>query len=178
MVLDVSTRRNLELVETIRGKEKKGSLLWLLDKTNTAMGGRLLKKWVQQPLINVEAIEKRLNGVEELFNNPLLMDELQGLLRKVYDLERLMGRISFGTANARDLLSLKQSLSVLPYIQEILSSCQSPIMREFYSELDLLKDVYELIEQSINENPPITIKEGSIIKDGYNSQLDKYRQAM
>ena len=178
MVLDIATRRNLELVETMRGKEKKGSLLWLLDKTNTAMGGRLLKKWIQQPLINVEAINKRLNGVEELFNNPLLMDELQELLKKVYDLERLMGRISFGTANARDLLSLKQSISVLPSIKKLLGSCKSEILQEFYNELDLLEDIYDLIEKSINENPPLTIKEGSIIKDGYDIQLDKYRQAM
>lgn len=178
MVLDAATRRNLELVETMRGKEKKGSLLWLLDKTNTAMGGRLLKKWVQQPLIDVEAINKRLSGVEELFNNSLLMDELQELLRKVYDLERLIGRISFGTANARDLLSLKQSIGVLPSIKKLLSSCKSEILQEFYNELDLLEDVYDLIDKSIDENPPLTIKEGSIIKDGYNAQLDKYREAM
>jgi len=178
MVLDASTRRNLELTETIRGKEKKGSLLWLLDKTNTAMGGRLLKKWIQQPLIDVESIEKRLGGVEELFNNSLLMDELQELLKKVYDLERLASRISLGTANARDLLSLKQSLSVLPDIKSALKSSQSMILKELYKDLDLLEDIHKLIEESINENPPLTIKEGSIIKDGYNPQLDKYREAM
>jgi DNA mismatch repair protein MutS len=178
MVLDASTRRNLELTETIRTKTKKGSLLWLLDKTNTAMGGRLIRQWIQQPLTKSHLINMRLDGVEELTKNPIAMEELKETLRNIYDLERLIGRISYGNANARDLISLKQSLVMLPAIKKILAGFSSEILKGFYEKFDLLQDVYQLIESSIDDNPPVTIKDGFIIKDGYNEQLDKYRQAM
>lgn len=178
MLLDPATRRNLELTETIRSKSKKGSLLWLLDKTNTAMGGRVIRQWIQQPLINSSLIIERLDGVEELYNNPVAMEELRLNLRKIYDLERLISRISYGNANARDLISLKQSLAMLPDIKQVLAQFKSNILSSFYEELDTLEDIYELIEVSIAENPPATLREGSIIKDGYNEQLDKYRLAM
>lgn len=178
MLLDVATRRNLELTETIRSKSKKGSLLWLLDKTNTAMGGRVIRQWIQQPLIDSSLIIERLDGVEELYNSPVSMEELRLNLRKIYDLERLISRISYGNANARDLISLKQSLAMLPDIKQVLAQFKSNILSSFYKELDTLEDIYELIEVSIAENPPATLREGSIIKDGYNEQLDKYRLAM
>ncbi|NLI60832.1 MAG: DNA mismatch repair protein MutS [Clostridiales bacterium] len=178
MVLDISTRRNLELTETIRGKSKKGSLLWLLDKSNTAMGGRLLRQWIQQPLTKSNQIMDRLDGVEELVENPIAMEELKDKLKKIYDLERLVGRVAYGNANARDLISLKQSLAVLPTIKNVLADFKSRILSGFYANLDLLEDIFELIDCSIDENPPITLRDGSIIKDGFNEQLDKYRLAM
>lgn len=178
MILDAATRRNLELTETIRGKERKGSLLWLLDKTCTAMGGRLIRKWIQQPLIKKEEIEYRLDGVEELYNNAVLLDDLCSMLKRVYDLERLMARISYGTANARDLLALKQSVKNLPEIKKLLEPCKSAILKDAHVNLDTLEDIYNLIEESIAEDPPPTIKEGNIIKDGYDAQLDRYRRAM
>lgn len=178
MILDTATRCNLELTETIRGKTKKGSLLWLLDKTNTAMGGRLIKQWIQQPLINPVKINKRLDGVEELVKNPIAMEELRIGLNQIYDLERLMGRISYGNANARDLISLKQSLAILPTLKDTISKFDSVILQESYENFDLLQDIFELIEKSIDDNPPVTIKEGSIIKNGYSEKLDKYRHAM
>jgi len=178
MILDSATRRNLELTETIRDKNKRGSLLWLLDKTNTAMGGRLLRKWVQQPLLCKAEIDERLDAVEELMGNSVMMQELRELLQQIYDIERLMGRISYGNANARDLLSLKQSLRVLPSIKQLLSQCRSKLLTSLYQDLDLLQDIYDLIEASISEEAPVTVKEGSIIKDGYNEQLDRYREAI
>lgn len=178
MVLDTTTRRNLELTETIRSKSKKGSLLWLLDKTNTAMGGRLLRQWVQQPLINKNQIEERLNAIEELIENASWMDELNEYLRNVYDMERLSSRISYGNANARDLLSLKQSIEFLPNIKDILSKSKSSALRDFYITFDILDDIYDLIDKSIDDNPPVTIKDGNIIKANYNSELDEYRTAM
>lgn len=178
MVLDISTRRNLELTETLRGKTKKGSLLWLLDRTNTAMGSRLIRQWIQQPLTESQLIIDRLDAVEELSQNPIAMEELRLNLRKVYDLERLMGRIAYGNANARDLISLKQSLAMLPAIKEVLAGFKSNILKNSYEDFDLLQDVHELIEISIDDNPPITVKDGSIIKDGYNEELDRYRQGM
>jgi DNA mismatch repair protein MutS len=178
MVLDAATRVNLELTETIRSKTKKGSLLWLLDKTNTAMGGRLIRQWVQQPLIDSHLINQRLDAVEELCENPIAMEGLRQHLRMIYDLERLMGRISYGSANARDLISLKQSITVLPMIEEIIAGLESDIFKDSHRSFDLLQDVFVLIENAINENPPITIRDGSIIKDGYNEELDKYREAM
>lgn len=178
MILDFHTRRNLELVETMRSKQKKGSLLWLLDKTNTAMGGRLLKKWIQQPLTNPKKINKRLDAIEELTQNFFLMDELKGHLNLVYDLERLASKVCYGSVNARDLISLKESVKVLPDIKELLSKCTSDLLREIYEDLDPLEDIYSLIFESIIDNPPITIKEGNIIKDNFNAQLDHYRKAL
>lgn len=178
MVLDSTTRRNLELTETLRDKNKKGSLLWLLDKTSTAMGGRLLHKWIQQPLINKQEIDHRLKAVEELTNNPTLLEKLKEQLRKVYDLERLMGKISYATANARDLLALKQSISVLPTIKKLLCVCDSYELKTAYMQIDTLDDIHQLIDQSIVDAPPISVREGNLIKESYNEQLDLYRQAM
>ena len=165
MVLDAVTRANLELTETIRSKARKGSLLWLLDKTNTAMGGRLIRQWIQQPLIDSHLINQRLDAVEELCENPIAMEDLRQHLRMIYDLERLMGRISYGSANARDLISLKQSIAVLPTVEEIIEGFQSDIFKVFHKDFDLLQDIFVLIENAIDENPPITIRDGSIIKD-------------
>lgn len=178
MVLDASTRRNLELTETIRGKGKKGSLLWLLDKTNTAMGGRLIRQWVQQPLIDKKLIEERQDAIEELIHNPILMEDIKDKLQNVYDLERLISRISFGNANARDMLSLKQSFETLPFIKELVGQCSNHLFRSFYQSMDLLEDIYALLENSIYEAPPLSLKEGNIIKTGYNEALDNYRLAM
>ncbi|HHY82808.1 MAG TPA: DNA mismatch repair protein MutS [Clostridiales bacterium] len=178
MVLDATARRNLELTETIRGKNKKGSLLWLLDKTSTAMGGRLLRQWVQQPLINKADIENRLDAVDELLNNSLKADEIRDLLKDIYDLERLGGRIVYGNANARDMLSLKESLKVLPAVKELLSGFKSRMLSEFYAQIDTLEDIYNLLEQSIYEDPPVSLKEGYLIKSGWNEELDQYRLAM
>lgn len=178
MVLDATARRNLELTETIRDKGKKGSLLWLLDKTKTAMGGRMLRQWVQQPLIHKTAIEDRLDAVEELINKPFIMDELRDCLNKVYDLERLASRVAVGSANARDMLSLKQSLAILPEVRAILAQCKSRLLADFHTRMDILEDIHLLLEQSIFEDPPILLKEGNLIKPGWNERLDHYRSAM
>ncbi|EOD01047.1 DNA mismatch repair protein MutS [Caldisalinibacter kiritimatiensis] len=177
MMMDISTRRNLELTETIRGKSKKGSLLWLLDKTSTAMGGRLLKRWIEEPLIDSSEINKRLDAVDELTNNLLLMDEIKGLLDKVYDIERLMGKVVYGSCNARDLISLKNSISVLPSLKSSLSIVNSQVLNHIHNELDTLEDIHKLIDASILDDPPVTIKEGGIIKSGYNIELDELREA-
>ena len=178
MILDAAARRNLELTETIRGKGKKGSVLWLLDKTNTAMGGRMFRQWVQQPLIRKAAIEERLDAVEELGSNPLWMEEIKEQLGKVYDLERLASRIIFGNANARDMLSLKNSLEILPAVKDFLSQCKSRLLTDFHERMDVLEDIHELLEKSIFEEPPISTREGNLIKTGWNETLDHYRLAM
>jgi DNA mismatch repair protein MutS len=177
MLLDTSTRRNLELVETLRTKERKGSLIWLLDKTQTAMGGRMLRRWVEQPLIDPVDINIRLDGVEELKKDILLVGTVKEHLSKVYDLERLLGRIALGTANARDLVALKQSLEVLPGIKEALKQCRSQILTEIRDRMDPLRDVYDRIEASIHPDPPAGIREGGIIRDGYDQQIDMLRKA-
>ena len=177
MVLDINARRHLELTEKMRDKNKKGTLLWVLDKTSTSMGGRLLKRWINNPLLSVEIINERLHAVEELKNNLILRDELKEALKKVYDIERLIGKIAFGNANARDMISLKISLSMLPEIKQILSTTNSKMLSNLYKNLDELDDVFKLIELSIVEEPPITITEGGIIKLGYNEDVDKYRKA-
>lgn len=178
MVLDFYTRRNLELVETMRSKQKKGSLLWLMDKTNTAMGGRLIKNWVQQPLTSKSEIDKRLDAVDELTQNQYLMEQLKENLSLVYDLERLMGKICYGNANARDLISLRESVKILPEIKSLLGNCSSELLHGIHNDLDSLEDIYSLIDRSIIDNPPVTIKEGNIIKDGFDEQLTKYRKAL
>ena len=166
--MDINTKRNLELTENIRTKEKKYSLLWLLDKTKTAMGSRKLKNYILNPLVNKEKIEYRYNVVETLINEFILKEELRELLNSVYDLERLSGRIAFGTANARDLLQLKTSLEVLPDINKILKNIK-------YKEINEFKDLHDLLEKSIYEDAPITLKEGYLIKEGYNSELDELK---
>ncbi|TCK98002.1 DNA mismatch repair protein MutS [Natranaerovirga hydrolytica] len=177
MMLDSFTRRNLELVETLRDKQRVGSLIHVLDKTKTAMGARLLRKWIEQPLLDIESINHRLNTVEILKNQPLLREELRELLQPVYDLERLMGRISYQTANPRDLIAFKQSIEVLPAIEQLIKEVDEQLCHTIYKEMDLLEDVKDLIEASIIEDPPITIKEGHIIKLGYNEGVDTLRKA-
>ncbi len=177
MILDASSRRNLELTETMREKSKKGSLLWVLDKTMTSMGGRLLRKWIEQPLINHGDISLRLNAVEELKNKFMARVEARELLKRVYDIERLMGKVILGSVNCRDLIALKNSMSQIPYIKEILNGFETEYISSCYEQLDSLEDVCNLIDISIIDDPPVTIKEGGIIKDGYNSEVDKLRSA-
>ena len=177
MLIDSSSRRNLELLETLREKNKKGSLLWVLDKTKTAMGSRLMRNWIEQPLIDKKLINFRLDAVAELKNNPMFREEIRELLIPVYDLERLMGRISYGTANPRDLIAFKKSLEMMPYIKNILNSAESTLLNNLYGSMDELQDIYELIDKSIDDEPPITIKEGNIIKNGFNQEVDKLRCA-
>ncbi len=178
MFIDKSTRRNLELTETIRDKSKKGSLFWVLDKTNTAMGARNLRKWIEAPLRNVDEIQGRLDAVEELKDHVTVRKELKELLKKVYDLERLAGRISYGNANPRDLIALKTSLETLPKIQIILDSLKQSVFQKILQDIDLLEEAKNLIEQSIVEEPPATVKEGFIIKDGYDKKLDELRETI
>lgn len=177
MQLDSNARRNLEITETIRDKSKKGSLLWVLDKTKTPMGGRMLKKWVENPLINIEEITYRLDSVEELKNNVIKQDILIEYLNKIYDIERLVTKIVYGNVNARELVSLKNSLEFLPNIKQELSTYNSKYLIYLYNKLDSSKDLFELIDKAIIEDPPITIKEGGIIKAGYSQELDEYRRA-
>ncbi len=177
MVIDSSSRRNLELVETLREKQKRGSLLWVLDKTKTAMGARTLRGYVEQPLIQKEEIERRLQAVEELNSQMITREELREYLSPVYDLERLIGRISYQTANPRDLIAFKTSLGMLPHLKTLLMDFQSPLLQEIQNDLDVLPDLYELIESSVLEEPPVTIREGNIIKDGYHEEVDRFRKA-
>lgn len=175
MILDSSTRRNLELSETMREKSRKGSLLGVLDKTVTSMGGRLIRKWIEQPLIDVNKINERLHSIDELKNNLLLREEIRINLKKVYDIERLSSRIIYGNINGKDLIALKNSLSVLPQLKEYLAQFDSELCEKLYDRLDLLSDIFALIEESIIEEPPITVKEGGIIKSGYNEDVDRLR---
>ena len=178
MVLDVNTRRNLELVETMRDKSKAGSLLGVIDHTVTAMGGRRLKKWLEQPLLEVDKIEDRLDAVEEIKNNILSKEDLKDLLDQVYDIERLMGKVIYGSANARDLISLKNSLVVLPEIKDLLAEFDAAKLADLRTTLDKLEDVSGLIDKAIQEEPPTTLTEGGIIKYGYDDQLDELLDAM
>ncbi|AUS96559.1 DNA mismatch repair protein MutS [Clostridium thermosuccinogenes] len=177
MILDASTRRNLELTETMREKSRRGTLLWVLDKTVTSMGGRLLRKWIEQPLINIADINERLDAVDELKQKFMLRMELRELLKRVYDIERLMGKIILGNVNCRDLVALKNSIGQVPHIKNILKDCTMPLNVKIFERMDTLEDVYELIDSSIIDDPPITIKEGGIIKPGYNPEVDRLRKA-
>ncbi len=177
MMLDSSTRRNLELCETLREKQKRGSLLWVLDKTRTAMGARTLRKYVEQPLIDREQIERRLDAVEELKEQAISREEIREYLNPIYDLERLITRITYGTANPRDLTAFGSSLKMLPPIHYLLDEMQSPLLRELCQELDPLEDLCSLIERSIVEDPPLAMKEGNIIREGYNEEVDTLRRA-
>lgn len=177
MMIDTSTRRNLELVETLREKQKRGSLLWVLDRTRTAMGARLLRTFIEQPLIVKGEIERRQEAVEELNMNYISREEIREYLNSVYDLERLMGRISYRTANPRDLLAFKNSLSMLPHIKQILNEFSGSLLKSINEDLDLLEDLWDLVERAICEEPPITVREGNIIKDGYHEEVDRYRHA-
>ena len=178
MILDSSTRRNLELTETLRDKEKRGSLLWVLDKTKTAMGARLLRNYIEQPLIRKEMIEERLDAISELNAEAINREELREYLNPIYDLERLMTRISLRTANPRDLISFKTSLSYLPYIRQLLVNYRDEgMLHQIYEELDGLEDIHQLLEDSIIDDPPIQVKEGGIIKDGFLEQIDELKRA-
>ncbi len=177
MILDSSTRRNLELTETLRDKEKRGSLLWVLDKTKTAMGARLLRTYIEQPLIRKERIEERLDAIEQLNREAINREELREYLNPIYDLERLMTRISLKTANPRDLISFKTSLSYLPYIRQLLAGYPTGLLHQIYEDLDGLEDIHQLLEDSIIEDPPLQIKEGGIIKDGYLEHIDELKHA-
>ncbi len=177
MVLDGSSMRNLELVETLREKEKRGSLFWVLDKTRTAMGARMLRTWIEQPLLDVNAIQARLDAIEALNKNEITCAEIREYLNPVYDLERLAARISYKSANPRDLVALKGSLQMLPHIKSQLTELDADRFRGFLDSFDTLSDLYELIDVSIIDDPPLVMKEGGIIRDGYNEDVDEYRRA-
>lgn len=177
MLIDSSSRRNLELCETLREKQKKGSLLWVLDKTRTAMGARTLRKYVEQPLIDKEMIIKRLDAVEELKKEAIAREEIREYLSPVYDMERLVGKISYQSANPRDLIAFKSSLSMLPHIKYILNDFKAPLLQELCGQIDPLEDLCSLIEKAIIDDPPLAMKEGGIIKDGYHAEVDKLRKA-
>ena len=177
MIIDTSTRRNLELVETMREKQKRGTLLWVLDKTKTAMGARLLRTWIEQPLIHKDEIIRRQDVVEELNMNYISREEICEYLNPVYDLERLIGRISYKTANPRDLIAFKTSLEMLPHIRRILAEFNSAILKELAGDLDPLEDLYALISRAIEDDPPITVREGGMIKEGFSEEADRLRQA-
>ena len=177
MSLNCTARRNLELTEKMNDKSKKGTLLWVLDKTYTSMGGRLLRKWINEPLIDVTEINKRLNAVEELKDNLIFRGDIIDCLRRIYDIERLVGKIAYGNTNARDMISLKNSLKQLPYLKKILATSKSELLQNQYLSLDELEDIHDLIENAIIEDPPITITEGGIIKLGYNEEVDELKNA-
>lgn len=177
MALDINSRRNLELTERIKDKSKKGTLLWVLDKTETSMGGRLIRRWINDPLVNVDDINARLDAVEEIKNDLLLSDRIVESLKSIYDIERLAGKISYGTVNARDLISLKNSIMQLPNLKDAIKNVNSEFLKNIDSELDILSDIYELIEASIVEEPPLTVKEGGLIKKGYKPEIDELIEA-
>lgn len=177
MTLDMYSKRNLELMETIRKQGKKGSLLWVLDKTVTSMGARMLKKWVERPLLQKESIEERYNQVEGFMEQFFERETLRESLKSVYDLERLAGRVAYGNVNARDLVQLKHSIGRVPEIKALLSSFEKQELKALAEQLEPLDEVHDLLEKSIMDAPPITVKEGGLIKDGYNNQLDEYRDA-
>ena len=177
MALDINARRNLEITEKMRDKSKKGTLLWVLDKTSTSMGGRLLRRWLNDPLVDVDEINRRLNAVKELKDDIILRGEVIANLKKVYDIERLAGKMAYGNANARDMVTLKNSLFKLPEVKQILKNCKSDLLKGLYEKLDELQDIYQLIEKSIVEDPPMTIKDGGIIKLGYDEEIDKLKTA-
>jgi len=178
MLLDSATRRNLELAETLREKQKRGSLLWVLDKTKTAMGARTLRNYIEQPLIEKDEIEKRYDAIQSLCVQAIGRDELREYLNSIYDLERLLGKVSYKTANPRDLIAFAKSLSMFPSIRTVLQDfTNSELLENIYDEIDPLDDICSLIEQAIKEEPPISIKEGGIIKDGFNDDVDHFRNA-
>lgn len=177
MLIDSSSRRNLELVETLREKQKRGSLLWVLDKTKTAMGARMLRSYVEQPLIDKAEIEKRQDAIEEINEHVITREELREYLNPIYDLERLVTRVTYLSANPRDLIAFKNSIAMLPPIKALLTDFKGAMLTEIENDMDSLEELYELIEGAINDDPPILVREGEIIKDGYNADVDKYRKA-
>ena len=177
MSLDINARRNLEITEKMRDKSKKGTLLWVLDKTSTSMGGRLLRRWLNDPLIDITEINRRLDGVKELKDDIMLRGDVVENLKKVYDIERLAGKMAYGNGTPRDMITLKNSLSKLPDVKLVLSKCQSPLLKELYENLDELQDIYELVEKSIVDDPPMVTKDGGYIKLGYNEEIDTLKKA-
>lgn len=177
MIIDSSTRRNLELVETLREKQKRGSLLWVLDKTRTAMGARTLRSFVEQPLIERTEIEERYDAIDEFNTNAITREEIREYLNPVYDLERLITRVTYQTANPRDLIAFRNSIHMLPPIKTLMSDFQSPLLKRLYEQMDTLDELYELIERSIAEEPPLTLHDGGILKEGYNEEVDRLRKA-
>lgn len=177
MIIDTSTRRNLELLETMREKQKRGTLLWVLDKTKTAMGARLLRAYIEQPLIHKDDIIARQNAIEELNMNYISREEICEYLNPIYDLERLIGRISYKTANPRDLISFQNSLEMLPYIKDLMGEFTTPLLKELWEELDPLEDVHDLVSRAIVDDPPVSLRDGGIIKEGYHEETDKLRHA-
>ncbi len=177
MIIDSSTRRNLELVETLREKQKRGSLLWVLDKTKTAMGARMLRGFVEQPLIDKQEIERRLDAIETLKDNAMTREEIREYLNPIYDLERLIGRVTYQTANPRDLIAFKSSLEMLPFLKKLLDEFDASLLHDIQEDLDPLEDIFALIDSSIAEEPPISIRDGGILKEGYDEEIDKLRQA-
>lgn len=177
MSLDINARRNLEITEKMRDKSKKGTLLWVLDKTSTSMGGRLLRRWLNDPLIDITEINRRLDGVKELKDDIILRGDVIENLKKVYDIERLAGKMAYGNGTPRDMITLKNSLSKLPDVKAVLSKCQSALLKELYENLDELQDIYELVEKSIVDDPPMVTKDGGYIKLGYNEEIDTIKKA-
>lgn len=177
MVIDSSSRRNLELTEALREKVKRGSLLWVLDKTKTAMGARMLRSFIEQPLIDEDAINRRLDALEEINSREMDREEIREYLNPIYDMERLIGRVSYQSANPRDMISFKSSISMIPYIKQLVKSFSTEEMQCVYENMDDLRDLYTLLESAIVEEPPLAMKEGGIIKDGYNEDVDHFREA-
>jgi len=177
MLLDVSTRRNLELTETMRERSRKSTLLWVLDRTMTSMGGRTIRKWVEQPLIKLSDIKERLESVNEFKEKFMVRMEIRELLKRVYDIERLMGKVILGSVNCRDLIALKNSLGQIPYIKSLMNECSADLNARNREQIDNLEDIYELIGRSIIDDPPVSVKEGGIIKPGYDSEVDRLRRA-
>ena len=177
MSLDINARRNLEITEKLRDRSKKGTLLWVLDKTSTSMGGRLLRRWLNDPLIDENEINKRLGAVEELKNDIMLRGEVIENLKKVYDIERLAGKMAYGNGTPRDMITLKNSLSRLPDIRQVIQNVNSEYLKEIYQNIDELKDIHELIEKSIVDDPPMTTKDGGYIKLGYDENIDTLKHA-
>ena len=177
MILDSTARKNLELTETLRDKNKKGSLLWVIDKTVTSMGGRLIRKWIEEPLTNIADINDRLEGVNELKSDIIGRGEIREVLKKVYDIERLTGKIAYGTINARDLIALKNSLMQLPELKKLIENSEIKIIKDLYNQMDLLQDIAKLIDDAIVDEPPLAITEGGIIKSTYNEDVNKFRTA-
>ena len=178
MKLDLTARRNLELLETMRSNEKRGSLLGVLDHTKTAMGKRLIRSWIEQPLVNISQISRRHNAVDELVSDTILRGDVTGMLRDIYDLERIMTRIVYGSANARELRSLSQTITRLAPIKQRLSEVGSALLCEIRDGIDPLEDVRNLIESAIVDEPPFSVREGGMIREGYNSEVDQLRFEM
>ncbi|WP_068748995.1 DNA mismatch repair protein MutS [Thermovenabulum gondwanense] len=176
MILDANTKRSLELTESLFERKRQGSLFWVLDKTQTAMGARLLRKWIEQPLIDPIKIKERLDAVEELFENFFKREELKNELKNIYDLERLTGKLVCGNVNARDLLAIKNTISRFPRIKNLIKDFSSKLIRSLEKQLDSLHDIFDLLDRAINEDPPLSVKEGNIIKDGFDENIDKLRK--